>query len=119
MITSKIVQELPDASLQEVISWLEQRVPFLVHYYEESQAPWNIKVPMAMLAYDLLTQLLARRDDMMGYPASLKNQAEWFTVLEKIRQTMAYEADMPVDLTPEEVNEGLTLFATYFDNLWD
>lgn len=77
---------------------------------------WNFK---SELAIHILPILKYYRKNTSGYPIITTNE-EWKIILDKIInsfQLIADQDDGPAK--KEEINEGLTLFAKYYQNLWD
>lgn len=97
------------------IKYAYQRV---VKGYDD-RALWNLNSYLIPIILPALRHL--QSDDAMGYPMGFADQEAWNIELRKmIRAFELIEADS--DWSPEvyqEVETGLSLFAQYYQTLWD
>lgn len=85
----------------------------------DASETWNLDETIARFA---LPRLKYFRKNLHGYPGSLKNIKEWKKILKKMIKSFEYVLEDCFDLTEEQIKEkeeGLMLFAKYYNHLWD
>lgn len=82
---------------------------------------WDLDFTIAHFIYPRLKYF---RDNYaeIGYPGGLNNNVEWINILDKILLAfkiiiMSHKID-DIDYDYKKVEEGLILFAKYFNNFW-
>jgi predicted RNase H-like nuclease (RuvC/YqgF family) len=90
--------------------------------FDESEM-WSLDDTIAKFVYPRLVELKKVKH---GYPSELKDEHEWVAIMDKmirafeIMHNDEYYPSVAYDKkTQGEIDEGLKLFAKYFQNLWD
>lgn len=82
----------------------------------DSTELWNLDVTITKF---VLPRLKAFKEEIIGYPANL-SEKKWDKILDKI--IAAFEIlsnEDPFLYDDEKVDNGLKLFAKYYNRLWD
>jgi len=79
---------------------------------------WNLD---ATIAEFILPRLKRFRDIVVGYPGNLNSQDEWYAILDKMIKALEITTSNMKLLSNKDHDsqeEGLKLFAEYFNHLW-
>lgn len=109
----------------DIDRFLVDNAEILGLFYTETKNPWNVYVPIAHVAYTLLSAFLDQKDKMMSCDPDFATLEEWHEAIEKMRNAFALVIEDDSGdriLTVEEyeqMQEGFCLFGYYFRSLWD
>lgn len=93
-----------------------------MHGFDDSEL-WNFYVTIAKWITPRLEAFIRLTSKAQSTPCKIDSYEQWKKILEKMLfsfKSIAYEDEIDWSEAKEvEVNEGITLFAKYFFNLWD
>lgn len=90
----------------------------------DDETKWGLCYSLPSIIIPALDYMIKRAH---GHPCDLKSMKDWKNILKKMRQGFILQKKIDegkfnikkYDEMKKKVDEGLDLFAKYYDNLWD